>query len=218
MNLDNLVIIGAGGFGRELFEWAAASPDYGRRWNIKGFIDDAPREKLRGSLRVPVLGPISSYEIEHNDVFVCGIGIPYIKRKLCEMFAKQGAKFISLVHPSAVVCKSASIGPGVIICPYSLISADATIGDGSVVYYHSSVDHDSSIGRFCQISGHCDIAGGAKIGEEVFLGSHSVILPGVVIGNGVTVGAGAVVTKDVSAGLVVYGVPARPRFEIDTNI
>lgn len=48
-----------------------------------------------------------------------------------------------------------------------------------------------------------------KIGSDVWIGANAVILGGVTIGDGAVVAAGAVVTKDVQAGAIVAGVPAR---------
>lgn len=210
-DMRKLIIIGAGGFGREVLEWAISSSDHDHLWTVKGFIDDAPESRLAHLRRAPILGSIVSYQIEPGDVFICGIGTPQLRRKIQEHLIEKGAEFVSIIHPTATVCSSAKIGCGVVVCPYALVSTDASVGDGSVIYYHASVDHDVTIGRYCQISGHCDIAGAASLGEEVFLGSHSVILPGITVAKGSTVGAGAVVTKNVRSGVIVYGVPAREK-------
>jgi sugar O-acyltransferase (sialic acid O-acetyltransferase NeuD family) len=207
--MKELVIVGAGGFGREVLEWADGMAACGRDWTIKGYLDDFPADRLKGTISVPVLGTPDQYEPQDGDIFVCAVGNPRMRKRLQSLLTARGAVFVSLVHPTAIVCKTAVLGHGVIVCPYALVSADATVGDGSVVYYHSSVDHDARVESWVQISGHCDIAGAAKIGAEVFLGSHSVVLPGVTVGGGAIVGAGAIVAEDVAAGNTVVGVPAR---------
>ena len=205
--MQKLVIIGAGGFGREILAWAGASSD---AWTIKGFLDDNLAIRNDPRLRAPVLGRIEDYAPEPDDVYLCAIGAPAMRRATTGTIKGRGGRFVRLVHPSAVVADGAQLGEGVIVCPLALVSADARIEEGAVVYYHSSVDHDVVVGPFSQISGHCDIMGGATLGAGVFLGSHAAILPRVKVGDRAIVGAGAVVTSDVPDDTTVVGMPARP--------
>lgn len=205
--MSKLVIIGAGGFGREVLAWArTAMPDQ----EVKGFLDDNPSIERDARLRVPMLGPLDRHVPAPDELFVCAIGNPAARRAAVEKIKGRGGRFVSLIHPTAVVAEGAHVGVGAIICPFALISVDAQVGDGSVVYYHSSVDHDAIIGAWVQISGHCDIMGGATIGEEVFLGSHAAVFPRVDVGARAVIGAGAVVIRSVPADATVVGVPARP--------
>ena len=50
-----------------------------------------------------------------------------------------------------------------------------------------------------------------RIGSDVWIGGGAIILPGITIGDGALIGAGSVVTRDVAAGQMVAGNPARPR-------
>ncbi len=204
--MQQLVIIGAGGFAREVLSWARASDD---GWKIKGFLDDNLSTRDDQRLRAPFLRRIEDYAPEPDDVFLCAIGAPALRRAISIKIKGRGGRFARLVHPSAVVAEGAQLGEGVIVCPLALISTDARIEEGAVVYYHSSVDHDAVVGPFTQISGHCDIMGGVTVGTDVFLGSHAAILPRVKIGDRAVVGAGAIVTGDVPDDMTVVGVPAR---------
>ncbi len=203
--MQRLVIIGAGGFAREIRAWAAS----GDAWTIKGFVDDNLTARTDSRLRAPVLGRIEDYAPEPDDVFLCAVGTPALRRALTEKIKARGGRFARLVHPSAIVADSAHLGEGVIVCPLALVSADTRVEEGAVVYYHSSVDHDAVVGPFTQISGHCDIMGGVGVGADVFLGSHAAILPRVKIGDRAVIGAGAVVTRDVADDKTVIGIPAR---------
>ena len=202
--MKQLVIMGAGGFGREIANWAV---DAG--WRVRGFLDDNPRVATDPRLRFPLLGPISSYQPQSDDFLVCGLGKPALRQSTSETIQNRGGKFATVVHPSAVVAGGAELGAGVVLCPFSLISADARLGVGVAVYYHSSVDHDAVVGPWSQISGHCDVMGGAQLGAAVFLGSHAAVLPRVKVGDRAVIGAGAVVTRDVPEAATVVGVPAR---------
>jgi sugar O-acyltransferase (sialic acid O-acetyltransferase NeuD family) len=208
--MHDLVIVGAGGFGREVLAWAKDTVAAGAKWKLKGFLDDNPAALTAFSIDVSVVGTLTTYQPAPHDRFICAIGRPAVRRKVHAVLTERGGVFVSLVHPTAIVAASARLGAGVILCPFALVSVNASIGEGTAVYYHSSVDHDACIGRFCQISAHCDITGAATIGDEVFLGSHASILPGISIGNRTVVGAGAVVTRPVGDDSTYVGVPARP--------
>jgi sugar O-acyltransferase (sialic acid O-acetyltransferase NeuD family) len=205
--MRDLVIVGAGGFGREVWEWSNAAG-----FVVRGFVDDNPKTDFT-RLPAPYLGNVAEYRHQEGEGFVCGIGKPATRRGVVGRMQQRGGSLVTIIHPTAIVAHTATIEAGCVICPFALISANAYVGVGSVVYYHSSVDHDARIGPWAQISGHCDIMGGAQLGEAVFLGSHAAILPGIRVGDDAVVGAGAVVTKDVPVGAVVCGVPAYPKFE-----
>jgi len=208
--MNRLMIIGAGGFGREVLAWARSHTDYGRRWVIGGFLDDNTQAVESFNLGIPVISCPSGYEPKPKDLFICAIGSPRERQEAHKTIAARGGHFICLVHPTAIVSERARLATGIVVCPFALISADAELHEGSVIYYHSTVDHDAVVGSFSQVSAHCDITGGATLGTRVFMGSHASVLPGVRVGDGAVIGAGAVVVDDVPPNITVVGVPARP--------
>lgn len=206
-----LVIVGAGGFGREMLAWARQSVQFEREWTIKGFIDDN-LDALNGK-NTPgaMLGTIKDHQPATDEVFICAIGIPRVKRACSELLASRGARFTRLIHRTAVLGDNVELDAGVVLCPFSVVSANNRLGRGVAVNLHSSIDHDASIGDWSQVNCHCDVTGGVQIGREVFLGSSVAIIPGVKIGDGAYLGAGAVVLRDVAPGVTVFGVPARQK-------
>jgi sugar O-acyltransferase (sialic acid O-acetyltransferase NeuD family) len=207
--LPQLVIIGAGGFGREVVTWARQSLQFGQDWTIKGFIDDNPAALVGKNTPAPWLGPVLDYQPGDEEVFICAIGTPEAKRRCSELIGARGGRFTRLVHRTAVLADNVEMADGVILCPYSVVSANVRLGRGVVVNLHSSVDHDCEVGDWTQINCHCDLTGGVRIGRGVFFGSSVVIIPGVTIGDGAFLGAGAVVLRDVPPEAKVFGVPAR---------
>ena len=210
--MKRLIILGAGGFGREVFAWAKAHPDCGRLWELAGFLDDNASALDGFEYAVPVLGAVADYIPVEGDLFLCAIGSPAIKRKVCERILAKGAQFINLVHPSAVIGENVSLGRGVIICPQAVVTCDVQIGDFVGINCHSSVGHDVRIADWVTLSGHCDVTGQCELGEMVFLGSGARILPLKKVGARALVGAGSVVISHVAADTKVFGNPAR-RFD-----
>ncbi len=207
--MKKLIIVGAGGFGREVYAWAQQHPDYGKIWTLGGFLDknSAALDSFDG--RSCVIGSVSEYEPAEDEVFVCAIGSPLIKRRLVEQFSKKGASFISLVHPSVIIGDAVEIGFGVVLCPGVILTSDIVVGDFSAINCLSSVGHDVRIGRFVTISGHCDLMGDTSYGEGAFVGSGARVIPGKNIGADAYVGAGSVILRSVREGSRVFGNPAR---------
>lgn len=207
--MKNLVIIAAGGCGREVLQWAKDINEKENRWNIKGFIDDNLQALDGLKCDVPILSTIDDYEIQPDDEFVCCIGNSNVRKMVVEKLRAKGAVFATLVHPNAVIADSCTLGEGVIIYPYALISDNAVIGEQCIINMYSSVAHDSVLGEYCTISAHCDVTGMCKLGDRVFMGTTSNMVPSSKIGDDVYICAGSTVMGRVRGGNKVLGNPAK---------
>jgi sugar O-acyltransferase (sialic acid O-acetyltransferase NeuD family) len=203
-----LWIIGAGGFGREIFGMSQTALGQGIEWRVAGFLNDIP-DALDGFTNLPSIAGDTGYRPTPEDVFICAIGDISGRKSICESFSERRAQFVNLIQQSATISGEAHLGRGIIVEAYSGIGANTRIGDFSTVLSHVSIAHDVALGRFCQVSPFASILGRAQIGEGVLIGSHAVILPDIVIGAGATVGAGSVVIQNVPDGATIFGVPAR---------
>jgi sugar O-acyltransferase (sialic acid O-acetyltransferase NeuD family) len=207
--MKRLIIIGAGGFGREVLSWARQNPACGTEWELAGFLDDDPEALAGSECDLGIISRIGDYNPDHDDLFVCAIGLQSTKRRICGSILERGGVFFSLVHPTAILGDNVSLGRGVILCPHVVLTADISIGDFVSLNLYATVGHDAVIADWCHVSSHCDITAGAVLDEGVFLGSHAVILPGTRVGAGAVVGAGSVVLRRVPDGATVFGSPAR---------
>lgn len=210
-----LLIVGAGGFGREVLQWARDSwPDHAGR--IAGFLSDDPKRLDGFSTGLTILGPVASYEKLSGDYLLLGIGVAYSRRMVAERLIARGAEFVTLVHPTAVVAESSTIGRGSIVCPAAIVSDSAKLGECVLMNYHTSLGHDASAGDFAVLSPYATLGGGATIGDDVFLGLHASVGPGRSVGARSKVSANSCVLSDTPSDSIIYGVPGRivPRVEV----
>lgn len=125
------------------------------------------------------------------------------------LFRSQGLLIQSLIHPSASVCVTASIGQGSQILAQAIISSDTTIGEACIINHRASADHECILGDGVHLAPSSTLCGCVTIGNNVMVGAGAVILPRLRIGNNTIVGAGAIVTRDLPNDVVAVGNPAR---------
>ena len=205
--MKNLVIAGAGEFGRELYWTIKDSIGYNNNFIIKGYIDDGDPSTFT-KLQAPLLGTISSYSIEDNDVFTCAIANPQVRELVVNKLIDKGAKFINIIHKTAIIHGSVKYGEGLILCPFTSLGDSSEIGKYVVVNGYSAIGHDCIIGDNTCIMAHCDITGHTRMGHRVFIGGGVGTVPKVKIGDDAYVGAGSVVLRKVKPRTKVFGNPA----------
>ncbi|NJN61439.1 MAG: acetyltransferase [Coleofasciculaceae cyanobacterium RL_1_1] len=125
------------------------------------------------------------------------------------LFHSYGIEVKSLIHPTASVCLTATIGKGSQLLAQSLLAADAVIGKACILNHQASVDHECIIGDGVHLAPSSTLCGCVTLGNNVMIGAGATILPRITIGDNTVVGAGSTVTKNLPNNVVAIGTPAR---------
>jgi sugar O-acyltransferase (sialic acid O-acetyltransferase NeuD family) len=205
-----IVIVGCGGFGREVHDIVDALASEGE---LVGYVDDDPSPanvalvERRGAR---VLGGTSWFaSAPAGTRYVIGVGSGSVRRMIDERLSAAGFEAAVLVHPSATVGADVRLGPGTVVCAGARLTTNIEAGRHVHVNLNSTVGHDSRLGDYVTVNPLVAISGSVTLGDEVMMGTHSAILQGLSIGARSVAGAGACVVKDVPPDTVVKGIPAR---------
>lgn len=139
------------------------------------------------------------------------VGPTRARGELYRRFVARGYAFPAVLHPAAVVARSARIGAGAQLMAGSVVQPNCILGENVLVNTHASVDHDCVVGDHVHIAPGATLSGGVVVGAGAHVGVGSSVVQGIRIGDDSIIGAGAVVLHDVPAGATVVGVPARTR-------
>ena len=206
--MKNLIIIGARGYGREVFNLALQCDGYNKDYLIKGFLDDKS-DALVGFENYPeIISNVENYEIQEDDVFTCALGSVKWKKHYAEIIMSLGGTFINLIHPTTIFNSNVKVGNGLIVFMYSNISNDCNIDDFVTIQGFVGIGHDSKIGKWSHLNAYSFMGGFAILEEEVCLNTRATVLPNVIVHKGAIVGAASLVIKNVKANTTVFGVPA----------
>lgn len=185
----NLILIGSGGFTKEILGYLESDLEKGYLNNIclKGILDDSKENYLSSRISLEYLGKIKDYKIKEDDRFLLGIGSNPARNIVLDYLESQHAQFFTYIHSSCYVNPSAKIGEGLIMAPFCIINADVTLGKHALINSYSGIGHDCVIGdRLIQYP-YAAINGDCKIGDNLTMGTKATVFPQVTLGNNCTI-------------------------------
>jgi sugar O-acyltransferase (sialic acid O-acetyltransferase NeuD family) len=208
----DLVLVGAGGFGRETAQAVHALNASGTAWRLLGYLDDDP---ARHGLVIDGTGVLGGRErIGHlsEASFVVCTGRPgdYVsRRRIVGELGLEPERYATIVHPSVAVSPSSSIGPGSVLLAHVTLTAAVRVGAHVAIMPQATLTHDDTVDDFATIASGVLLGGGVRVRTGAYVGAGAIIGEGRIVGAFSLVGMGAVVTHDVPPREVWAGVPAR---------
>ncbi|OOG52868.1 hypothetical protein B0E47_16600 [Rhodanobacter sp. B05] len=199
MKSVNLILLGHGGFGREVAAWVAAR---GIPFKIQGFLDDE-------NVASEILGPIKGHQPNPAARYLTCFGDGRARQMVREQLEAVGGKFTSLISPDVMTATRIDQSINSIFLGACSISSSVVLGNDVLIQGFAVVGHDVLVGHGVTVSSHAFIGGHAKLSPFCTVHPHAVVLPHVTIGEGAVVGAGTVVIRDVAPYTTVFGLPAK---------
>ena len=181
---------------------------------IEGILDIENNKEYHGTKvhDIEVLGYyknlIQNFDPKQYNVVIC-YSNNNVKEKIYRELKELGYQFPNIIHPTAYISKTATIGEGCIINSNVSIMPFAKIGNLVVIHSNCVIEHDCVIEDFVNLGPSATLAGYVKVGKKSYIYTNATVLPGVNIGSEAVVGAGSVVINDVGSNEVVKGVPAK---------
>lgn len=209
--MEKVVILGAGGFAREVLWVFEDRNRVEPRWEVLGFIDEDISKEGKALCNLPVLGDFTWFDnrASHGVKVISGTGNCRTKLHFAEKAASLGLEFCSVIHPSVLMSNYVEVGQGTVITAGNIITTQVEIGNHVTINLDSTIGHDVIIGDYCTIAPGCHISGNVKFEAGVDFGTGATIIQGRSVGAWSTVGAGAVVLDEIPRNVTAVGVPAR---------
>lgn len=214
--MKNAVIVGAGGFAKEvlaLIRDCNKFLDSQNVINIIGFISPESSEDKINDIAIIGNDEWAKKHLPRDTYFTIAIGESRMRKKLSESWTEMGFSPLTLIHPSVIHSEYTYIKQGSIICARSTLTSDIYIGEFVLINLHCTIGHDSVIENWVTLSPGVHVSGQVTIKAQSEIGTGATILPGLSIGTECVLGAGAVVTKNLLGGKTYIGCPAKEMFK-----
>jgi sugar O-acyltransferase (sialic acid O-acetyltransferase NeuD family) len=212
MSVRELLLVGAGGFGRETAEVVRAINQHSESWKLLGFLDDGPGLQGGEVDGLPVLGPIDAIDRYPDATVTVCTGHPgnyFSRRRIVGRLGLDPARYATLVHPGAALAASTAVGPGSVVLATAVTTAAVRLGAHVAVMPGAVLTHDDVVGDYATFGAGARLAGRVRVDEGAYVGSGALVREDRTIGAWSLVGMGSVVLADVPPGEVWAGVPAR---------
>ena len=206
-DIKKIVIFGTGAVAAEITSQLEDS-SWGEKAGIKikGYVasDEAGMQHWKEyKYQNPYLGDFSKYEIENEDYFVLAVGNYKVKRQVVDEIKRKGGKFLTLIHPTAIVAKTALIGEGNILDPFTIVGPIVKLGDFNLLTSQSIISHDCVVGDYNFFATSL-LCGHNIVGDDNYFGIRGTTLPEISIGNRNVIQAGMIVDKNIENDTTIF--------------
>jgi sugar O-acyltransferase (sialic acid O-acetyltransferase NeuD family) len=210
----DLLIVGAGGLGRETLSAVRAMNAVRPTFRVRGFLDDRHARLGADVDGVPVLGEVSVdyiHEMPNAEVVVCtgSADDRFSRRTLVTALGLPPERYATVVHPSAALPDGFAPGPGSVVLASVVATTPVVLGAHLVVMPSVVFTHDNAVSDFVTFGAGAKLAGGVTVGEGAYVGAGALVRERSRIGSWSVVGMGAVVLEDVPPAEAWVGNPAR---------
>lgn len=210
--MNDLIIIGASGFGREVLWLVDRINKVRRLWNVVGFIDDNEDIQKNNINGYSVIGKTDDVMDYQDAYFICAVGASIVRKRIVSKVStiNPRIKFASLIDPTAEMSNFVEVGEGSIICAHTLITVNVKIGEHVIVNLDCTIGHDAVIDSFTTLYPSVNVSGSTTIGHCCELGTGVQIIQGITVEDNSIIGAGAVVVNNIPGNHTIVGCPAKP--------
>jgi sugar O-acyltransferase (sialic acid O-acetyltransferase NeuD family) len=204
--MKRLALLGASGHGKVVADAALTGG-----WGAVEFFDDAwPQRQQNGPWQVKGDSEVLLARLQDFQGVIVSIGDCAVRWAKHQTLQAAGAPLVTVVHPSAVVSRYASLGIGTVVMAGAVVNIDTVVGQAGIINTGATVDHDCRLADAVHICPGAHLSGNVQVGHGSWVGIGSAVKQGMTIGQRVTVGSGAVVVQAVPDGVTVVGNPAMP--------
>lgn len=209
--MKDLLIIGAGDFGREVSWVAERINEQAPTWNLLGFVDDNPAVQGQVIDGYPVLGTTDWLQSVETELYVvCSIGSGRVRKLVMDRVLRQkNLRPATLIDPSVIVGRNARVGEGSVVCAGSVLAISSALEAHAIVNLNCTIGHDTVLEPFCTVHPGSNLSGKVLVGACTDIGTGTKIIQGLRISSGCIIGAGSVVVKDITEPGTYVGVPVR---------
>ena len=207
-----LLVVGAGGFAREVVQVARAINRVQPTFELLGHLDDDPATHGRDVDGLEVLGPVELAQSVSDALVVVATGRPgdYGSRwRISTRLQLPPERWATLIHPAASIAESVTVAEGSMLLAGVVATGGSTVGRHVAVMPHCLITHDVVLEDFATLAGGALLGGGVRVHRGAYVGSGARVREQLEIGAWSLVGMGSLVTRSVPAGEVWYGAPAR---------
>ena len=217
--MKRVLLIGAGGFGAEIYQWITDLERLGGQdVRVVGVLDDHARNISFGPKDLRVVGTVENSDVGNAHGVAIAVGETRARADFARRVRNCGGRLFTVIHPTAYVAPSASIGEGAIICPFAFVGPGGHVAENTAVNIYASIGHDATAGPHGNICPYATLNGRVVLEQGVFMGTHATVVGGKRVGEWSKIAAGAVVYRDVPPRSLAQGDPARAREMYDAPI